>query len=595
MRLALIAFLIAFLIAVPSLGAGAEAGPSGYWSLAQAREILDKTRHVRIGPDLGELTPGERQAVDKLLAAGRLLHELYLDSKHPQALDAARELETASPGDPRMTALGQLFYMFRGPVATTLDNRREPFLPVAAEEPGRNVYPPGLERATLEALIERRPELAPGLMGLRTVVRETSAANIDRDLARLDRFPAIETLHPGLRARLSALRAHPRSAGLYAVPYSLHWAPQIMQVFTLLNEAAEAVADSDPDFAAYLRQRARDLLSDDYEGGDAAWVSGDFRRINAQIGSYESYDDALFGVRTFFSMSLLVRDAGRTAELERAIGSIQALQDSLPQDSKRRVRSRIPVGVYDVIADFGQARGTNTATILPNETDHTRKYGRIILLRGNILTDPGLFADSAQIYAAAVGPKRAADYLPQGPLYRTLWHEIGHYLGVDRTRDGRDLGTALSPWGDLFEELKSDLVSLYVAPRLRQQGLIDDATLRAIYASGISRVLQRVEPRREQPYQTMQLMQMNYFLERGLLAFGQEWLELDYDVYHDTVTAMLTDVLRIQADGDPGQAADFVRRYGSWDSGRHGRLAERLLAANPYQFRMVHYQALEAP
>ncbi len=587
--------LIALLAIMPSLAHGAEPGPAGYWTLDQAREILDKTRHVRIGPNLDALTPGEREAVDKLLAAGRLLHEMYLDSKHPQALDAARELDAAEADDPRMAALSQLFYMFRGPVATTLDNRRESFLPVAAEEPGRNVYPGGLTRAPLEALIARRPELEPDLMGLRTVVREASDANIDRDLARLDRYPAIETLHPGLRERLSSLRQHNDDAGFYALPYSLHWAPRMMRVFTLLNEAADSVTEVDPDLAAYLRLRARDLLSDDYEGGDAAWVSGDFKRINAQIGSYESYDDALFGVRTFFSLSLLVRDAERTAELQRAIGGIQALQDSLPQESSREVRSRIPVGVYEVIADFGQARGTNTASILPNEPDHTRKYGRIILLRGNILTHPGLFADSAQVYAAAVGPERAADYLPEGSFYRTLWHEIGHYLGVDRTRDGGDLGTALSPWGDLFEELKSDLVSLYLARQLHGQDLIDEPMLKAIYASGIRRVLQRVQPRLEQPYQTMQLMQMNYFLEQGLLAFGQEWLELDYDLYHAAVTAMLSDVLRIQENGDAGAAGDFVRRYAVWDPKRHGRLAERLLAANPYQFRMVHYQALESP
>jgi len=591
MRLAVILLLIT---ACPLLQA-ADGPSTGYWSLAQAREVLDKTRHVYIDPNLGGLTAGERAAVDKLIAAGQLLHEMYLDSLHPEALSADRVLSARGRGDPQMEALGQLFYLFRGPIATTLDNRREPFLPVAPPEPGRNVYPWGIERAPLDALIERRPELAPALMSVRTVVRESSAANIDADLANLDRHPVIDVLHPGLRQRLLDLRNGDDDAPFYALPYSLRWASRMMQVYGLLNEAADAIAASDADFAAYLRQRARDLLSDNYEGGDAAWINGDFRNLNAQIGSYESYDDGLFGVRTFFSLSLLVRDAERTAAMQQAIGSIQALQDSLPQRDERQVRSRIPVGVYEVIADFGQARGTNTASILPNEADHTRKYGRIILLRGNILTNPELFADSAQIYAAAVGPEFASDYQPEGPLYRTLWHEIGHYLGVARTLDGRDLGPALSPWGDLFEELKSDLVSLFVASQLLEQGLIGETTLEAIYAAGISRVLQRVKPRREQAYQTMQLMQMNFFLQHGLLSFGPEYLELDYARYHDTVTAMLAEVLRIQENGNAAEAEAFVERYAVWDSKRHGRLAQRLRDANPYQFRMVHYRALETP
>ena len=33
-------------------------------------------------------------------------------------------------------------------------------------------------------------------------------------------------------------------------------------------------AADDAEFAGYLRNRARDLLSNDYESGDAAWVTG---------------------------------------------------------------------------------------------------------------------------------------------------------------------------------------------------------------------------------------------------------------------------------------------------------------------------------
>ncbi len=204
-----------------------------------------------------------------------------------------------------------------------------------------------------------------------------------------------------------------------------------------------------------------------------------------------------------------------------------------------------------------------------------------------------MFGDSAQIFAAAVGPDLAADYQPEGPLYRTLWHEIGHYLGVARTLDGRDLGSALSPWGDLFEELKSDLFAIR-GPPARGAGVDREARLRAIYAAGISRVLQRVKPRREQAYQTMQLMQMNFFLQHGLLSFGPEYLELDYARYHDTVAEMLAAVLRIQENGNAAEAGAFVDRYAVWDAKRHGRLAQRLRDASPYRFRMVHYRALDS-
>jgi hypothetical protein len=362
----------------------------------------------------------------------------------------------------------------------------------------------------------------------------------------------------------------------------------------LLEEAAAAIDGEDGDFADYLRLRALDLLTDDYEAGDAAWVSGDYGALNAQIGSYETYDDALYGVKSFHSLSLLARDAARSDELAAAIGGIQAIQDSLPQAGDRRVRERFPVGVYNVIADFGQARGANTATILPNEADHTRKYGRTILLRYNIMTHPDLFADSLAVYRAAVEPAFADDLTLDGNFYRTLWHEVGHYLGVAETADGRTLDTALAPWGDLLEELKADLVSLHTVTRLAGQDLMDGDTLRSVRASGVRRVLLRVRPRRDQPYGMMQLMQMNYFLEQGLLDWDPDAgrLRIDYDRYQAVVEAMLGRVLALQAAGDPAAAEDFIDRYGGWEEDVHERLAERLRAATPYRFRMVRYRAL---
>ena len=129
----------------------------------------------------------------------------------------------------------------------------------------------------------------------------------------------------------------------------------------LLNEAKTPLADDD-EFARYLRNRARDLLSDDYESGDAAWITGRFKNLNAQIGSYETYDDELYGVKTFFALNVLSTKREETIALRQAMRGLQAIEDSLPYDLHKKIREDIPVGVYDVVADFAQSRGGNTAT-----------------------------------------------------------------------------------------------------------------------------------------------------------------------------------------------------------------------------------------
>jgi len=99
----------------------------------------------------------------------------------------------------------------------------------------------------------------------------------------------------------------------------LHTPKKLMRAYELLNRAAADVQKDDEEFAKYLRNRARDLLSNDYESGDAAWVTGHFRNLNAQIGSYETYDDELYGVKTFFGFSLLLMRQQETTALRQAI------------------------------------------------------------------------------------------------------------------------------------------------------------------------------------------------------------------------------------------------------------------------------------
>src|SRR6185436_12605924 len=178
----------------------------------------------------------------------------------------------------------------------------------------------------------------------------------------------------------------------------------------------------DEEFARFLRNRARELLTDDYEAGDASWLKGRFKNLNAQIGAYETYDDELLGTRAFYSLSLLALRTEESVALRKALQGIQSLEDSLPIDRHKRVIENIPVGVYDVIADFGQARGGNTATNLPNEAYLAKRYGSIILLRANIMRDPNIFQGSGDVWKAAVAPAFAEDLVADGNFYRTLWH-----------------------------------------------------------------------------------------------------------------------------------------------------------------------------
>jgi hypothetical protein len=585
---------VAAMLAVSPLVAQPAPAPAGYGE-AQAKAILDRTQEIRLAPDLSRLSAEERQAVAKLLEVGAIFQRLYEEQRYGD-MARVRRLLASAPAALR-PSYERLYRLFQGPIATNLENHREPFLAVPDAPPGKNVYPADLTQAEMDAFLAAHPEARAGLMNPLSVVRRADAASLAADLATLRANPVLDVLHPGLRAGLQQRARRPDRRQLYALPYSVAFAREMVRAHGLLNEAAALIEASDAELAGYLRNRARDLLSDDYESGDAAWVTGRFRHLNVQIGAYETYDDELYGTRAFYSLSLLLVREQETAAIRGGMQGLQAVEDALPYARHKKVREDIPVGAYDVIADFGQSRGGNTASILPNDALHARRYGRTILLRANIMRSPEIFAGGNAAWQAAVAPAFAADLTADSTFHRTLWHEVGHYLGVDRTADGRDLDAALGANGNLLEEMKADLVSLFAGEELRRRGYFTEAGLRSHYASGIFRTLQNVRPRREQPYQTMQLMQMNWFLEHGVLRFdpASQRLSIDYGRYREAVTGLLREVLALQDRGDGAAADAFITRWSRWDDNLHGRIATNMRAQQRYRYRLFFYQALDGP
>lgn len=153
--------------------------------------------------------------------------------------------------------------------------------------------------------------------------------------------------------------------------------------------------------------------------------------------------------------------------------------------------------------------------------------------------------------------------------------------------------SALEDTADLLEEMKADLVSLTSARILQQRGRLTEAQLRGVYASGVRRVLQKNRPRREQAYQTMQLIQWNWFMDRGALRFEDGRLRIDYRRYPEAVTSLLREVLAIQRAGDRNAANAFVERWTTWRPELHEVIAQRMRESERTRFSIVTYEVLD--
>ena len=175
--------------------------PTGYWPLEKSQPIIDKTQTIRLSGDLSKLSEGERKAVAKLIEAGQIFQKLYEQQRHPEALASYRalvELDKRTGSTPATQNLLTLYHLNQGPIATTLENKREPFLPVDGLKPGKNVYPWGIKKEEVD-------QTRADLLDLRTVVRSATATNLKDDIAVLQKYPALQTLHPKLLGELQRL------------------------------------------------------------------------------------------------------------------------------------------------------------------------------------------------------------------------------------------------------------------------------------------------------------------------------------------------------------------------------------------------------
>jgi hypothetical protein len=172
------------------------------------------------------------------------------------------------------------------------------------------------------------------------VVRRADAATVKRDLATLAKYPALDTLHPGLKAKLQRLTRTPNAKALYGLPYSVAYADEMIRSHVLLNEAADAVERDDPEFARYLRNRGRDLLTDDYEAGDAAWLKGNFKNLNARSAPTKPMTTSFPAPAPFTASACLPsapRRARRSAKPCRACRSLRIRSRSTATRRCRRI------------------------------------------------------------------------------------------------------------------------------------------------------------------------------------------------------------------------------------------------------------------
>ena len=264
---------------------------SGGRPLHNEAERLARWKAVPMPFHSDGLSARERQMVDKLVDASRLLERLFWRQSDPAGY--ALYLSTPNP-----TLRGLLGIM--GGRWDLTDNNRV-FTGDVPMPPGREIYPHNLTLAEIERYVAQHPDQKAAIYAPYTVVKRQG----DR---------------------------------LITVPYHVEYRDLLEPMAKALRDAVALSAD--PAFANFLRLRADALLTDDYYKSDLAWLDLKDPKFDVIFAPYETYLDDLLGVKTFYGAAMLIRNEPESRKLALYQKYVPDIQDALPLPAADRPSKR---------------------------------------------------------------------------------------------------------------------------------------------------------------------------------------------------------------------------------------------------------------
>lgn len=476
--------------------------------------------------DITHLTPGDRQALVKLIEAGRVIDDIFLE----QLWSGNRALEKRLAADhsPLGRTRLEVFQLYKGPWSDLNDHRA--FLPGVPERKplGANFYPEDMTREEFE---HWAPASAKGFF--------------------------------------SVIRRKPGSRALEVVPYSSAYRPDLERAAKLLREAAALTDNSS--LKQFLETRATAFLDDDYYTSDLAWMDLD-APIDVTIGPYETYNDELFGYKASFEAYICLKDEAETAKLENFTRHLQEVENHLPIDAAYRnpkLATNMPIRVVNELLSAGDGNhGVQTAAYnLPNDERVIMQKGSKKVMLKNVQHakfDGTLTPISRVVLPAAAQRDLSFDWF----FTHILAHEVSHGIGPHEiTLDGKKTSVrlALKDLYSTIEEAKADSTGLFMLQYFFDHGIMQggEANERKLYNTFLASSFRTLRFGIHEAHGRGMALQFNFLTDRGAFVERPDGaFEVNYAKVKGAVRDLTQRLLTIEAQGDYAAAKTLLDHLG---------------------------------
>jgi len=480
--------------------------------------------------DTSKLTAKDRQALDKIIAAAKLLDPLFLRQvwSGNEALEKKLQADKTPVGRQRL----HYFYINDGPWSRLDD--KEPFIEgVPKDKPiSANYYPEDMTK----------DEFNSWLQGLS-----------DADKQKATGF--FYLIRRGADKKLTT------------VPYSVAYKEYLAPAAALLREAAALTTNAT--LKNFLNKRAGAFGSDDYYESDVAWMDLD-SPIDVTIGPYETYEDELFNYKAAFEAYVTLRDDAETAKLGKFSGHLQELENNLPIDPRYRnpkLGAASPIRVVNEVFSSGEGNsGVQTAAFnLPNDERVVKEKGSKRVMLKNV-QDAKFNKTLIPISKVVLEPADQSALSFDSFFTHILCHELMHGLGPHNiTVEGQET-TVRKQLKDLYssiEEAKADMTGLWALQYMIDHGIIDKGMERTLYTTYLASMFRSVRFGITEAHGRGVALQFNYLTDEGAIKFNEATgrFSVDHAKIKEGVTKLTHDLLTLEAEGSYDKAKAMLDKF----------------------------------
>jgi hypothetical protein len=515
--------------------------PTAVPNLPQLETMLSRFAPTPLRVDTSKLSPGDRDAVIKLIQAARILDDVFMQQywSGDKALYAKLQKDSTPLGKARL----HYFWINKSPWSTIDDFRA--FIPgvPAHKLPGANFYPEDMTKEQFEKWVGSLPEKEQAeAKGFFTVIRRKPGSS--------DQF--------------------------IAVPYSQEYKDDLTRAAALLREAAGATGNES--LRKFLNTRADAFLSNDYYESDMAWMDLN-SPVDLTIGPYETYNDEIFGYKAAFEAYVNLRDEEESNKFAVLARHLQEIEDNLPIDAQYRnpkLGAAAPTVIVDQIFTSGDgAHGIATAAYnLPNDERVVNQKGSKRIMLRNI--QEAKFRNVLLPIARRMLTRDAmVDVNFESFFTHIVAHELMHGLGPHQIKvDGRDT-TPRQELKELYsaiEEAKADITGLFALQYMMEHAKslnltkvlpFDDAAQRQLYTTYLASMFRSLRFGLNDAHGKGMAIQFNFLIDhRAIIQNSDGTYQLDGAKFTQGVRDLDHDLLTIEAQGDYGAAKKLQNELG---------------------------------